>query len=165
MCAGCHKVDGTAATGPALNLIWGENENLHGGGTVFVDENYVRDSILQPDKHVVAGYGPVSKMNSFQGKLSDVQIDYLIAYMKYLKTGETGDDAAAGNDEAADGESTGDENAGDENAGDENAGDENAGDENAGDEASDNESAGEESADGETSGDNENDGGDGDENA
>ena len=103
-CAGCHKIDGTAATGPALNLIWGETENLHGGGTIPVDENYVRDSILYPDKHVVAGYGPVSKMNSFQGKLSDVQIDYLISYMKYLKLGETDDEPAAeptGNDDAA----------------------------------------------------------------
>lgn len=87
-CSGCHKVDGLAATGPALNLIWGENEKLMGGGTRLVDENYIRESILVPDKDVVEGYGPVTKMNSFQGKLSDIDIDYLIAYMKYLKTGE-----------------------------------------------------------------------------
>ena len=87
-CSGCHKVNGEAATGPALNLIWGENEKQMGGGAVLVDENYVRESILQPDAKIVEGYGPVSKMNSFQGKLSDQDIDYLITYIKYLKTGE-----------------------------------------------------------------------------
>ncbi len=87
-CSGCHKVDGTPATGPALNTIWGEPENLIGKAPRLVDHNYVRESILYPDRDIVEGYGPVSKMNSFQGKISDKDIDYLITYMQYLKTGE-----------------------------------------------------------------------------
>lgn len=87
-CSGCHKVNGEAATGPALNLIWAKDERLANGQTVQVDENYVRESILRPDAKIVEGFGPVTKMNSFQGKLNDKDIDYIITFLKYLKTGE-----------------------------------------------------------------------------
>ena len=55
------------------------------GSTHKVDENYVRESILYPNAKVVAGYGPVSKMNSFDGKFSDQQINDIIWFMKYVK--------------------------------------------------------------------------------
>ena len=84
-CSGCHAIDGVAKTGPALNAIWGETERLIDGSQVTVDENYVRESILEPNAKIVEGYGPVSKMNSFQGKLNDKEIGYLIDYIKYLK--------------------------------------------------------------------------------
>ena len=84
-CSGCHKVDGQAATGPALNLIWGKNERMIDGTTELVDEDYVLDSIWYPEKHIVEGYGPVSKMNSFKGILDQKDVDYVIAYLKELK--------------------------------------------------------------------------------
>jgi cytochrome c oxidase subunit 2 len=84
-CSGCHKVDGTAATGPALNNIWGTEEKLMGGRTVKVDEQYVLDSIWEPAKDIVEGYGPVSKMNSFKGILDQADVNRVIAYLKYLK--------------------------------------------------------------------------------
>ena len=42
-CSGCHKVDGSKATGPALNLIWGTEENIEGGDPVMVDREYVKN--------------------------------------------------------------------------------------------------------------------------
>ncbi len=84
-CSGCHKVDGQPATGPALNLIWGKNERMIDGTTELVDEDYVLDSIWYPEKHIVEGYGPVSKMNSFKGILDQKDVDYVIAYLKELK--------------------------------------------------------------------------------
>ena len=88
-CSGCHKVDGTAATGPALNLLWGKDqEELINGEKVDVTEEYIRESILKPDAKIVAGYGPVSKMNSFEGKLTEDQIIDLITYIKYLSDSE-----------------------------------------------------------------------------
>lgn len=95
-CAGCHNVNGTASTGPALNLIWGEKEKLVDGSEVLVDENYVAESIRNPNVKVVAGYGPVSKMQTFEGKLSGRDIDFLIAYLKHLKAPGTGDAAGEG---------------------------------------------------------------------
>ncbi len=85
-CAGCHNINGVAGTGPALNLIWDKDENLIDGSTVKVDENYIKESILQPNAKVVSGYGPVSKMQNFEGKLSNGDIDDLIAFIK-LKDG------------------------------------------------------------------------------
>ena len=52
---------------------------------VVADENYVRDSILAPDKDVVAGFAPL--MPSYAGQLSEEQIEALIAYLR--STGET----------------------------------------------------------------------------
>jgi cytochrome c oxidase subunit 2 len=84
-CSGCHKIDGTAATGPALNLLWGKGEEeLIDGTKVKVDAQYIQDSIWYPEKHVVAGYGPVSKMNSFKGQLKEEDINDIVAFLKYL---------------------------------------------------------------------------------
>ena len=55
------------------------------GTTELVDEDYVLDSIWYPEKHIVEGYGPVSKMNSFKGILDQKDVDYVIAYLKELK--------------------------------------------------------------------------------
>jgi cytochrome c oxidase subunit 2 len=84
-CAGCHNINGIAATGPALDLIWGTEEKLIDGTTIKVDENYVLDSLKDPNKQVVAGYGPVSKMQTFQGKLDDNDINDIIAFLKRLR--------------------------------------------------------------------------------
>ena len=84
-CSGCHDVEGKVKTGPALNTIWKTDERLTTGGTVLVDENYIRESILVPAAKIVEGFGPVSKMNSFEGKLTDQEIHYLIEYIHYLQ--------------------------------------------------------------------------------
>ncbi len=84
-CSGCHKVNGEKATGPALNTIWGTDEKLMSGKTVKVDEQYVLDSIMQPEKDVVEGFGPVTKMNSFKGILNQEDVNHVIAYLKQLK--------------------------------------------------------------------------------
>jgi cytochrome c oxidase subunit 2 len=68
--------------------LWGKDERVSDGSTVKVDENYVRESILEPSKVLVEGYGTtgtLSKMPSFQGKLSDAEIGYLIDYIRWLK--------------------------------------------------------------------------------
>lgn len=83
-CSGCHKIDGQAATGPALNEVWGKKEAMHNGSVIEVNEQYIQDSIWYPEKDVVAGYGPVSKMNSFKGQLNEEDINDVIAFLKYL---------------------------------------------------------------------------------
>jgi cytochrome c oxidase subunit 2 len=57
-CAGCHSTDGTRRVGPSLRRTWGTTENIEGGGTAPVDENYIRESILEPRAKIVAGYPP-----------------------------------------------------------------------------------------------------------
>lgn len=82
-CGACHSLDGTPNTGPTFKGLWGKTETLASGKQVLVDENYVRDSILEPMKDIVQGYPP--QMPSFKGQLSDKKIDGLIAYLKTIK--------------------------------------------------------------------------------
>ena len=52
------------------------------GTVVSVDENYLRESILEPQSKVRAGYRPV--MPTYQGQLKDEEINAIIAYIKSL---------------------------------------------------------------------------------
>ncbi len=90
-CSGCHKVDGTKATGPALNMIWGTEENVNNGEKVMVDRAYVQKSIWEPNADIVDGYSP--KMNSFKGILDQQDINRVISYLQYLKAKENFDGA------------------------------------------------------------------------
>ncbi len=84
-CSGCHNNNDVAGTGPAFGNLWGKGEEvLMGGEKIKVDEQYIYDSIMEPNKHIVEGYGPVSKMNSFKGKLFQDDVNQVIAYLKYL---------------------------------------------------------------------------------
>ena len=48
---------------------FGVERPLSTGETVLADENYIRESILEPQARVVAGYEPV--MPTYQGRLKD----------------------------------------------------------------------------------------------
>ena len=50
---------------------------------VTVDENYIRESIVDPNAKIVAGFAP--SMPTYQGKLKDKELDGIIAYIKSLK--------------------------------------------------------------------------------
>lgn len=82
-CNACHSVDGSKIVGPSFKGIFGHKVELQDGSTVDVDENYIRESILEPQAQVVKGYQPV--MPSFKGILSDEDITSVIAYIKTLK--------------------------------------------------------------------------------
>ena len=48
----------------------------------MADENYIRESILEPAAKVVAGYEPV--MPTYQGRIKDEEITAIIEYLKTL---------------------------------------------------------------------------------
>jgi len=82
-CVTCHSIDGTKKIGPTWKGVFGTREHLTDGTSALVDENYVRESILDPQAKVVAGYAP--SMPPFKGKLRDRQITCLAEYIKSLK--------------------------------------------------------------------------------
>ena len=82
-CATCHSIDGSASTGPTFKNVFGHSVSFTDGSSATVDENYLRESILNPMAKVVSGYQPV--MPTFQGILKNRQIDALVAYIKSLK--------------------------------------------------------------------------------
>jgi cytochrome c oxidase subunit II len=82
-CAQCHSVDGKAGVGPTLLKLFGSHVPLKSGDAVTADEDYIRESILEPQAKIVAGFEPV--MPTFKGKLKDQEITAVIEYMKTLK--------------------------------------------------------------------------------
>jgi cytochrome c oxidase subunit 2 len=82
-CKQCHSVDGGAGIGPTFKGIWGHEAVMKSGAKLTVDENYVRESILNPQAQIVAGFEPV--MPTFQGRLKDKEITAIIEYLKTLK--------------------------------------------------------------------------------
>lgn len=85
-CVSCHSIDGTVGTGPTWKGMWGHKVEFI-DGSVFDSKddvewaNYVRESILNPHKRIVKGFGP----NMSLQVLTDREIDCIIAYMKTLK--------------------------------------------------------------------------------
>lgn len=81
-CAGCHEGDSTTRA-PSLVGIYGRPVALRDGRTVVADDQYVRDSVLDPNRDVAAGFKPV--MPSFAGQVSEQELLELVAYVKSLQ--------------------------------------------------------------------------------
>jgi cytochrome c oxidase subunit 2 len=82
-CTTCHRFD-TQGRGPNLQGVAGRPVLLDDGRTVIANDDYLRESILQPGAKVVAGFKPI--MPTFQGIVSEEQLLSLIAYVKSLST-------------------------------------------------------------------------------
>ena len=93
-CVSCHGANGEGGRGPTLAGIFGKMTQLQSGESVRVDEVYVRESILNPQAKIVAGFGPI--MPTFQGQISEDQLLQLVAYIKSMQaTGQTPATAAS----------------------------------------------------------------------
>src|ERR1044071_6125365 len=97
-CVTCHKSDETGQC-PKLEGVYGTEQQLN-AGSVLADDSYVRESILSPAAKVVKGYQPI--MPSFQGIISEEQLQQLLAYVKSIgaqqaaaPAGKSGSSAAA----------------------------------------------------------------------
>jgi cytochrome c oxidase subunit 2 len=80
-CHTCHLPD-NKGRGPALVGVYGSAVKLDNGETVLADDQYIRESILQPAAKIVQGYQPL--MPSFQGLVTEDQLLQLMAYIKSL---------------------------------------------------------------------------------
>ena len=80
-CATCHRFD-TQGRGPNLVGIFGKPVQLNDGRTVMADENYIRESILNPQAKIVAGFQPI--MPTFQGQVTEESLGALVSYVKSL---------------------------------------------------------------------------------
>jgi cytochrome c oxidase subunit II len=82
-CVSCHSIDGSPRVGPSFKGLYGKTEQFADGTTGTVDDNYIRESILNPSAKIVKGFAP--QMPTYQGQLKDPQIEGLIEYIKSLK--------------------------------------------------------------------------------
>jgi cytochrome c oxidase subunit 2 len=90
-CNTCHR-DDALARAPQLKGAFGHTVQLQDGSTVVMDENYIRESILNPQAKIVAGFQPL--MPTFQGIVSEEQILQLIAYIRSLGSAQAPGPAA-----------------------------------------------------------------------
>ncbi len=81
VCHTCHMGD-TQGRGPVLAGVYGKPVQLQGGGTVLADDAYIRESIVNPQAKIVAGFQPI--MPTFQGLVTEEQLLQLIAYVRSL---------------------------------------------------------------------------------
>jgi cytochrome c oxidase subunit II len=80
-CSACHRAD-APERGPLLTNLFGKTVELQGGGTVVADEAYIRESIVNPQAKIVAGFQPT--MPTFQGLVTEEQLLQLVAYVHSL---------------------------------------------------------------------------------
>lgn len=86
-CASCHA-GGPQQRGAKLEGIFNHDVKLVGGATVKADEEYIRNSILNPSGQVVEGFQPI--MPTFKGQVTEEQLVALVAYIKSLSPAQTG---------------------------------------------------------------------------
>jgi cytochrome c oxidase subunit II len=80
-CSTCHRSD-AQGRGPNLQGVFGHPVALADGRTLVADENYIRECILDPGAKRVKGFQPI--MPTFQGLVSEEQVNALVAYVKSL---------------------------------------------------------------------------------
>jgi cytochrome c oxidase subunit 2 len=88
-CAQCH-----GGTCPPMRGLFGGAVALDNGSTVTADIDYLRESILNPQAKIVAGYPP--QMPTFTGVVSETELQQLIAYIRSLS-----ENGPAGSSEAS----------------------------------------------------------------
>lgn len=82
-CSTCHSLDGTRGQGPSWKGIYGQTHTMTDGQKILVDENYMRESILEPQKHIVQGFEGI--MPTFQGVLRERELKGVIEFIKKQK--------------------------------------------------------------------------------
>jgi cytochrome c oxidase subunit 2 len=85
-CVTCHSADAQARA-PVLEDLYGKTVHLRDGKTVLADDAYIREKILNPDAKNVAGFRQI--MPSFKGQVDEEEIRQLIAFIRYLRPGQT----------------------------------------------------------------------------
>ena len=82
-CVACHRPTREKLIGPGLAGIYNTQREFEKAPSVLADENYLRESILNPSLKISKGYP--NQMTPFAGLLSEEELTGLIEYIKSLK--------------------------------------------------------------------------------
>ncbi len=83
-CTVCHHTTAETKIGPGLKGVFGSQRKFQDGSTQIADENYIRESILNPSARIVKPF--TNQMTPFAGLLKEEELTGLIEYIKSLKT-------------------------------------------------------------------------------
>ena len=82
-CVTCHSLEeGVSLVGPSHASVGARAGDQVAGQSA---EDYIRESIIDPNAHVVDGYSPGVMYQNYGNELTDEQIDALVAYMVSLR--------------------------------------------------------------------------------
>ncbi|MEN8008448.1 MAG: cytochrome c oxidase subunit II [Candidatus Krumholzibacteriota bacterium] len=94
-CMACHTTNGQKLVGPTFLDMYGFEFDTVEGTRITVDDAYIRESILEPNVSVIAGFQPV--MTPFAGLVTDQEIEAITAWLKTLSSkGGDGDNTESG---------------------------------------------------------------------
>jgi cytochrome c oxidase subunit 2 len=85
-CNACHTPQASIRA-PRLDGLWHRYTKLINGQVILVDEQYIRESILNPNAKIVAGYTQPSLMPTYQGQVTEDQLIELVEFIKSLEHG------------------------------------------------------------------------------
>jgi cytochrome c oxidase subunit 2 len=80
-CVACHSNDGSDGIGPTWKNTYGTNRSLTSGEAVVIDDNYIKNSIVNPMSQVAQGYAPVMPAYA---TLSEEELNAITDYIKTL---------------------------------------------------------------------------------
>lgn len=84
-CKSCHAtVEGKKIVGPSFAKSYGQTFKNSKGEDVKFDQQYIRQSILEPQAQMREGYQNASQMPSFQGKLNEEQLSALSSFLEAM---------------------------------------------------------------------------------
>ncbi|MSU37293.1 MAG: c-type cytochrome [Pedosphaera sp.] len=87
-CVACHSADGSTIgrVGPTWKGLYGSPRVFVDRSKALADEAYLRESIWEPSRRVVTGFEKSDTgMPSYEGVLSEGQIESLVLYIKSLR--------------------------------------------------------------------------------
>jgi predicted lipoprotein with Yx(FWY)xxD motif/cytochrome c551/c552 len=84
-CLACHSTDGSILIGPTWQGLFGSQVTLADGSTVTASQEYLRESIVDPNAKIAEGFQPNIMPQNFGDTLSDSDIKALIAYIESLR--------------------------------------------------------------------------------
>lgn len=85
-CKSCHStIADKRIVGPSFAKSYGQTFKNTKGQDVKFDQQYIRQSILEPQAQLREGYQNASQMPSFQGKLNEEQLSAVTAFLEAMK--------------------------------------------------------------------------------
>lgn len=82
-CLQCHTVDGSDGSGPTFEGVAGSDRSLASGETVFADDSYLFNSIVDPSAQIVSGFDAIMP-GDYEETLTEAEIEDLVEYIKSL---------------------------------------------------------------------------------
>ena len=91
-CIACHSLDGSklGKIGPTFKGLYASQRHFNKAPSQKADEAFIKESLIAPNKKVAKGYQVA--MGSYAGRLTDVEIDSIIMFLKTIGKKESKDE-------------------------------------------------------------------------